>query len=177
MVVLVIGNFIALVASLIMVYTGFIKKKETIIFVQAIQIALLVISNIVLGGITGAIINGINFFRNIIVYKNKLTTNKKVILIVISTVLTLLFNNHGLIGLLPLICTIVYTYLIDTKDVIKLKWANAFTLFLWFIYDLYIRSYTSSFFDFISIFSNIIGIYQVSKIGKKEIVKYKIKTN
>ena len=58
---LLIGNFIALVASLIMVYTGFIKKKETIIFVQAIQILLLVISNIVLGGITGAITSGISF--------------------------------------------------------------------------------------------------------------------
>lgn len=166
MINLVIGNFIALIASLIMVYTGFIKKKETIIIVQAIQIALLVISNIVLGGITGAIINGVSFFRNIIVYKNKLTSNKKIILIGISSILTLLFNNHGLIGLLPLICTVVYTSLIDTKDVIKLKWVNGFTLFLWLIYDLYIRSYTSSIFDFISILSNIIGIYQVNKLNK-----------
>ena len=165
---LLIGNFIALVASLIMVYTGFIKKKETIIFVQAIQILLLVISNIVLGGITGAIINGVSFFRNIIVYKNKLTRNKKIILIVISATLTLMFNNHGLIGLLPLVCTIVYTSLIDTKDVVKLKWANAFTLFLWLIYDLYIRSYTSSIFDFISIISNLIGIYQINKLAKKK---------
>lgn len=171
MTALIIGNFIALVASLIMVYTGFIKKKETIILVQAIQIALLVISNIVLGGITGAIINGVNFFRNIIVYKKKLTINKKIILIAISSILTLLFNNLGLIGLLPLVCTIVYTCLIDTKDVIKLKWANAFTLFLWFIYDLFIRSYTSAGFDFISIFSNIIGIYQVNKLIKKEVIK------
>lgn len=164
---IIIGNIIALIASLIMVYTGFIKKKETIIFVQAIQIALLVVSNVVLGGITGAIINAVSFFRNIIVYKNKLTKNKKIILISISSILTLLFNNHGLIGILPLICTIVYTSFIDTKNVIKLKWVNAFTLFLWLIYDLYIRSYTSSIFDFISILSTIVGIYQVNKINKK----------
>ena len=166
MTTLIIGNFIALVASLIMVYTGFIKKKETIIFVQAIQIALLVISNIILGGITGAIINGVSFFRNIFVYKNKLTKNKKIILIIVSAILTIAFNNHGLIGILPLMCTIVYTSLIDTKDVIKLKKANAFTLFLWLIYDLYICSYTSSAFDFISIISNIICIFQIKKIKK-----------
>ena len=168
MTTLIIGNFIALVASLIMVYTGFIKKKETIIFVQAIQIALLVISNIILGGITGAIINTVSFFRNIFVYKNKLTKNKKIILIIVSAILTIAFNNHGLIGILPLICTIVYTILIDTKDVIKLKKANAFTLFLWLIYDLYIRSYTSSAFDFISIISNIIGIFQIKKLKSKK---------
>lgn len=168
MTTLIIGNFIALVASLIMVYTGFIKKKETIIFVQAIQIALLVISNIILGGITGAIINAVSFFRNIFVYKNKLTKNKKIILIIVSAILTIAFNNHGLIGILPLICTIVYTSLIDTKDVIKLKKANAFTLFLWLIYDLYIRSYTSSAFDFISIISNIIGIFQIKKLKSKK---------
>ena len=171
MITLIIGNFIALIASLIMVYTGFIKKKETIIFVQAIQIALLVVSNIVLGGITGAIINAVSFFRNILVYKNKLTKNKKIILILISTILTIVFNNHGLIGMLPLICTIVYTSLIDTKDVIKLKEANAFTLFLWLIYDLYIRSFTSSAFDFISIISNIIGIYQINKMNKNKKIK------
>lgn len=168
MTTLIIGNFIALVASLIMVYTGFIKKKETIIFVQAIQIALLVISNIILGGITGAIINAVSFFRNIFVYKNKLTKNKKIILIIVSAILTIAFNNHGLIGILPLMCTIVYTSLIDTKDVIKLKKTNAFTLFLWLIYDLYIRSYTSSAFDFISIISNIIGIFQIKKLKSKK---------
>ena len=40
---LIIGNVIALVASLLMVYSGIIKKKEKVLYVQSIQIGLYVI--------------------------------------------------------------------------------------------------------------------------------------
>ena len=54
---IVIGNIIALIASLLMLYSGYIKKKQKILFIQTIQIGLSVLSNVVLGGISGAIIN------------------------------------------------------------------------------------------------------------------------
>lgn len=66
---LIIGNIIALIGSILMVYVGVIKDKKGILFVQSLQIALLAISNLVLNGISGFIINTINFIRNIICYK------------------------------------------------------------------------------------------------------------
>ena len=125
---ILIGNIIALVASLIMVYTGILKNKKKIIYLQTVQIGLSVISNIVLGGISGAIINGISCIRNVLCYKGMLTTMFKILIVIISIILTLLFNNLGIIGLLPLISIVVYTLFMDTKKVITLKLLTVYLL-------------------------------------------------
>lgn len=46
---MIIGNIIALTASLLMVYSGILKEKNKILYVQTVQIGLSVVSNIVLG--------------------------------------------------------------------------------------------------------------------------------
>ena len=163
---IIIGNIIAIVASLLMVSSGLIKRKNKIIYIQTIQIGLCVISNIILGGITGAIINVISCIRNILCYKNKLERKEKTILIIISIILSLLFNNLEIIGILPLISNIFYTLLMDIQDVIKFKKLIIFTMVMWFIYDLYIKSYSSAIFDFMSIITNIISIYKISHSKK-----------
>lgn len=163
---IVIGNIIALIASILMVYSGFVKKKKKILYIQTIQIGLSVISNIVLGGITGAIINTLSCVRNILCYKNKLGLKEKIIITILAIVLSLLFNNIGFIGLLPLISTIAYIWLMDIKDVVKLKFLIIFTMTMWSIYDLTIKSYTSSAFDFANIIANCISIFQLKVRNK-----------
>ena len=158
---ILIGNIIALVASLIMVYTGILKNKKKIIYLQTVQIGLSVISNIVLGGVSGAIINGISCIRNVLCYKDMLTTMFKILIVIISITLTLLFNNLGIIGLLPLISIVVYTLFMDTKKVITLKLLIIFTMIMWLLYDFYIKSYTSSLFDLLTIITNVIALNQL----------------
>lgn len=160
---IIVGNIIALVASLFMVIAGLLKERKKIIYVQSIQIFLFVVSNAVLGGITGVITNLVSFIRNILCYKDKFDFKIKMILIIISIVLSLLFNNLGLIGFLPLISTVLYTYLMDTKDVKKFKIINILATFLWLVYDIYILSYTSAVFDFACIIANIITIFKMKK--------------
>ena len=53
------------------------KTKEKILYFQTVQIGLSVISNIILGGITGAIINALSLIRNILCYKDKLGLKEK----------------------------------------------------------------------------------------------------
>lgn len=135
---------------------------------------LFVLSNIVLGAITGAIINALSCIRNILCYKNKLDLKAKIILILLSTILSLIFNNLGLIGLLPVISTVVYILLMNTKDVVKFKWLSIFTMLMWLVYDLFIKSYTSAIFDFMNIMANIISIIQISLRNNKKDFNYKI---
>lgn len=167
MIYIIIGNIIALIASIIMVYSGFLKQKKTILYAQTIQIGLSVLSNIVLGGITGAIINALSCVRNILCYKDKLDLKAKIILISLAITLSLMFNNLGVIGLLPVISTITYILLMNTKDIIKFKWLIIFTMLMWLIYDLFIKSYTSAIFDFMNIVANIISIIQIGLKNKK----------
>lgn len=169
MIYIIIGNIIALIASIIMVYSGFLKQKKTILYTQTIQIGLSVLSNIVLGGITGAIINALSCVRNILCYKDKLDLKSKIILIFLATTLSLMFNNLGVIGLFPVISTITYILLMNTKDIIKFKWLIVFTMLMWLIYDLFIKSYTSAIFDFMNIVANIISIIQIRLQNKKEL--------
>ena len=136
---IIIGNVVALIASLVMVYSGIIKQKKKILYAQTIQIGLYVISDLILGGITGAIINVLSFVRNVLCYKDKLGNKEKIIITILSLTLSISFNNLGIIGLLPLISTVVYLWLMNIKNVVKFKVLIIFTTVLWFIYDIYIK--------------------------------------
>lgn len=165
---IVIGNIVALVGSVLMAYSGIIKEKQKIIIVQTIQMLMLGISNIILGGIPGAIINSVNCIRNILCYEEKLGFKEKLILVTISVGLSIYFNNLGIIGILPVIATVFYTMLMDMKNVVKFKVLLIFTLILWGIYDIYIKSYTSAIFDFITIGANIFSIYKIYKLKENK---------
>lgn len=160
---IIIGNVIALIASLLMVYSGIIKQKKKILYVQTIQIGLSVVSNIVLGGIVGAIINAISCIRNILCYKDRLGLKEKIVITILATFLSIKFNNLGLIGILPLISTITYLWLMNTKNVIKFKTLIIFTMILWFTYDLAIKSYSSTIFDLMTAITNTYSIIKLSK--------------
>ena len=121
-----------------------------------------VISNIILGGITGAIINALSMIRNILCYKNKLGLKEKIIITILAIILTFKFNNLGYIGLLPLISTVSYIWLMNIKDVRKFKLLIIFTMLMWLIYDVVIKSYTSAIFDFMSIIANMLTLLQIN---------------
>ena len=92
---LIIGNVVALLASIAMTLSGLFKNKKQIILMQSIQIALFIISNLVLGGYVGAIVNFISLIRNIICYKDKLDIKGIIIITVLSVGLSLYFNNFS----------------------------------------------------------------------------------
>ena len=160
---LITGNVIALIASLLMVYSGIVKNKKKILYVQSIQVGLFAISNLVLNGISGAIINTINFIRNIICYKNNLNLKIKILLTIISIGLSLYFNNLGLIGLLPLISALIYLWFMTVKDVVKFKILIIVSVAFWLVYDFNIKSYTASIFDTLTIIANFISIAKIKK--------------
>ena len=163
MIQLISGNIVALIASILMVISGSLKDRKKIIYVQTLQIIAFTITDLILGGYTGAIINLISLVRNVLSYNDKLNNTAKIILIILSISLSLYFNNLGLIGLLPIISMVAFTLFMNTKDTIKLKALIIFTMVLWLIFDIYIKSYTSAIFDFISIIANIFTSIQLYK--------------
>lgn len=166
---LIIGNVIALIASIFMVIAGLLNDRRQILVVQIIQMTLFIISNVVLGGYTAVVVNAISIVRNIVAYKGKLTNNVSYFLLVLTTIFTLIFNNHFIIGLLPLVGTIVFTLNLNNKNITKLKLALSFSMLMWLIFDLYIKSFSSALFDFLSMAAGIMTIYQIkNKKGKKD---------
>ena len=167
--IIIIANTIALFAALLSIVIGFIKSREKIILIQTIQFTSFTISNYILKGFSGAIANAIGIIRNILSYKEKLTKVAIILIITISIVLTLYFNNLGIIGFLPLINTIIYTLFINQKDPLKFKLLLLITFILWFIYDINIKSYTSAFFDLTSAITAILSAFQIHKNSNNKV--------
>jgi len=163
---IIIGNLLALVASSLMIYSGILKKKDEIIYIHSVEKALSVISNIVLGGITGAITSAIGLVRNLLCYKDKLKIKEKIIIITVTLFFSLKYNNLGIIGLLPIFATVLYTLFMDTKDIIKFKILSISTTMMWLIYNIYIIAYIAAFIQSIQIIANIVSIHKLNQENK-----------
>lgn len=163
---LLIGNIIALMASIAMVIAGLQKTKKKVLLVQIIQIALAALGNLVLGGYTGAIVNVLNCVRDVLCYKDKMGVKEKIIISVLAIGISLAFNNLGWIGFLPVVATVLYIIYMNTKDDLKFKILVLVVLILWTVYDIYIKSYTAGIFDIISIIANVVTILRIKHLKK-----------
>lgn len=160
----ILANIVALIGSIFMVLASFVKEDRKCVFFQSIQIFMFIVSNILLKGITGIIINSLSLLRNILSYKEVLTEYLKYFILFVIAILSIMFNNLGIIGYLPLIGTIVFTIFIDSKDNFKFRLSLTFSILMWLIYDIYIMSYTSAVFDFFSIIGGIKAIVKMKKV-------------
>ena len=162
---IVVGNILGFIGTMFMVISGAIKDNKKFFIVQDFEMGFLTLSNLVLGGYTGAIVSFMGIIRNTLCMKDKMNLRNKIIIVIIQTVACLITNNLGIIGLCPLFAVVFYSFLI-TKDAKKLKILNASTLVLWAIYDFYIKSYTSFTMDVLTIITSLVGLYRVNQNNK-----------
>lgn len=165
---LIIGNVIGLIGSIVMVIGGNIKNKNKALTTQTIQLIILGISNVILGSISGLIINLISVIRNILSNFNKLNKIAIALIIIVSSILTIKYNNLGIIGYLPLINNTIFIIFMNTKSDINFKVLTIFYITLWLIHDLYIKAFTTSIFDIGTIISSFIAIYRIKHEKNKE---------
>lgn len=165
---IVVGNIIALIGSVLMVGIGFVKKKSNILIGQCFQFGIMGVANLVLGGITGFVSNAVSIVRNLICYKRAFTLPFKIVFILIQVVLSATMNTMGLIGWLPIAAACLYTWFLDTKSEVVLKLVMIIGLISWAVYDITLKNYVSFLFDVFSIISTIIGIVMVKKGKEKE---------
>lgn len=156
------ANGIFLIGSFLMVYAGILKNKKAVLLVQTIQIILFIIGNLLLGGITGAISNALGALRNILCYFDKLRFWIMTLITFLAVLLGICFNDLGVIGFLPIISVVIFTYGMNTKNIIYFKYLNIFSMLMWLIYDTYIMAYSAAIFDFLTIMTNVIAIFTVN---------------
>ena len=150
-----IANIIDLIASMVQIYSGTVKDKGKILLLQILQLGMQSVSMIILGAIPGAISNVLSCIRNYLCYKNIFTWPIKIILILLSLILTVMFNNQGILGYLPFAVCTVYVLFMDIKDPFKFKLLVTLTFIPWFFYFLIIQSYTGAFFAAATVVTNL----------------------
>ena len=164
----IIANSIEFIAALIQVATGSIKQKTKILIAQIIQLLMQGVSLLLLGGITGAISNVLSCFRNYLCYKDKLSIFWKAILIAASVGMTVLFNEQGLLGIVPAAVCTVFIIFMDVKDPVKFKLLVTLTFVPWMFYHFILKSYVGAIFDVATIIVNTIALASMLKSRNSE---------
>lgn len=160
---ILIGNIITFIGALVMVGIGFIKKRDNIIIAQCMQFSIMGIGNLILGGMTGFITNIVSIVRNLFCLKWPFTAPVKIVFILVQLAISLCFNKMGLIGLLPIISTSIFTWFLDTRNEVLLKTIIIITVAMWVIYDFSLMNISSGIFDIFTMISNVIGIVIIKK--------------
>lgn len=163
MLTIIIANVIDFAAALVQVGSGTLKSRSQILLFQILQLGMQTVSMFLLGAIPGAISNVLSCVRNYLCYKDLLTWPAKIILIVLSGILTVAFNNQGLLGYLPFIVCTAYILFMDIKDPIKFKILVTLSFIPWIFYYLIIKSYTGAFFAFSTVITSFWTLYQMKK--------------
>ena len=159
----ILANIIDLVAAFIQVASGSIKKKSKILAVQILQMLMQAGSMLLLGGVTGAINNCLSCFRNYLCYKEKLNRIWKAILIAASVGMTILFNDQGLLGILPAAVCTVFIIFMDVKDPVKFKLLVTLSFVPWMVYHFILKSYVGAVFDVATIIMNGVTLFSMMK--------------
>lgn len=163
----ILANIIDFLAALIQVASGSIKKKTKILAAQIIQMLMQAGSMLLLGGVTGAINNVLSCFRNYLCYKEKLNTVWKAILIAASIGMTILFNDQGLLGIVPAAVCTIFIIFMDVKDPVKFKLLVTLSFVPWMIYHFILRSYVGAIFDVATIIMNAVTLCSMIKEKNK----------
>ena len=113
--------------------------------------------------------NVISIIGNVLCYFDKLYLIPKILMTLASIIVVTLLNMQGIIGFLPLVAIITYLWLMNLKDITHFKLLIVFVMILWIIYDISIKSYTSTAFDVITVIANIVAIIKIQIAKKKGI--------
>ena len=124
-------------------YYGYeIQRKNALKCSSAL---LSIFANIALYAYAALVISIMCLIRNILSYKDKLTKNITIILIILGIIIGLYANNRGVIGWLPIIASATYTICIYvTTNEQQMRYALIFNMLLWFIHNAYVQAYPSA---------------------------------
>ena len=160
--IIILANIISLVASILMVIGGFFKSKKICLILLCVQLSIVVIAACMLNAISSIIVNSISIFRNVLVYKNRVNTTIKIIMIIAVGIFITVFA-HNFIDFLPFIAFLICTCVLDIVDDIQFKWLTNVVMILWTIYDFSFNAYVFFIFDILFMISNNITLFKMYK--------------
>ena len=164
---IIIANVISGIGMITLFISTQLKEKKSIIGLQAVNHTLAIIGGLILKGYSGVVQDAIGLVRNIVVIKGKQTTFLKILFVGLGLVLGIVFNNHGWIGLLPIIGATEYAIVIVNEKATErtIKKAIIASTILWGIYSLFILNYVNFVANTITAISAAINLMRNKKVS------------
>ena len=163
---LLIGNALCFAGSTIMTLIGFIKDRKRFLAAQCGMNSIFIAGNLFLGGISGAVSNFVTMLRNIICLRYEITVPLKILFSALFIGLTAAFGCNSIIMWLPVIGNCVFTWYMDTENMVLLKLIVIGSQIMWGIYDLSIYNYATVPFDIAAVITNAAAIAAIFKERK-----------
>lgn len=163
---IIVANIISIVSCTMMVLIGLIKNKNKILAAQCVQFTLMGVSHYLLGGMGGVWATVVSILRNLAFFKFKVTVPLKILFVALSVVLSLGTVTFNPITWLPILATSLFTWVIDSEDIIKFKNVMILTVCMWFVYDAVHLNFISAAFDAFTVFSTGYSVWQIKKEQK-----------
>lgn len=165
-----IGQFLGIVAVILGFVTYQMKSPKALLIVNLITCGVFCVHYLLIGAISGAVMNGIGILRNL-VYTNR---DKKVFS---SPVWPFVFAAVMLVaGLVTwqdwrsvlMVCALVLNSMaLSLKNAQHIRWSLMITCPLVLIYDVLVHSYGGMVYEGMSIVSALIGIIRFRKTGQE----------
>ena len=163
---IIVANIISIVSCTMMVLIGLIKNKNKILAAQCVQFTLMGVSHYLLGGMGGVVATVVSILRNLVFFKFKVSVPLKIFFIFLSVVLSLGTVTLNPVTWLPILATSLFTWVIDSEDIIKFKNVMILTVCMWFVYDAVHLNFISAAFDAFTVFSTGYSVWQIKKEQK-----------
>lgn len=158
----VIGNILSLVASVWMMAAGPIREKGRTLWHQTGYVAVFLVADVILGGISGAVASAITIVRNAMYETGRYRTWMTAPFVAAHYALSYAIGRTASpLWLLPPTASsiLVVSLLVGSDRPFKLM--IIVELLLWLVYDVSIRAYTGAAFDVLCIATNIIGLARI----------------
>lgn len=155
---LIIANILSLVGTIVLVWSMFVKSKETMLLLQAGNYILGAFSTTMANSYAAACSSIISLFRNLYL-SQKASIPATVVFSILYIVLGAFTNTLGFIGLLPVLASVEYTLFVQfAKTSQILRYGALINLGLWLIHDICIQLYGSVISDIILVIITTISI-------------------
>ena len=154
-------QMIGLLAFCLLVLSFYKKNTATILLYQTASNFIYFIHYFLLGGMTGAYISLLSMIRNIVFIQTK----SKIIIpifIILYLIVTLVFYEN-IYSLLPMIANSVYLIAITFNTRKHLLIGELISATLWFIYSLFVLSYSGMITELILMISNEVQLITLNR--------------
>lgn len=156
-----IATIIAVIGSGLFLFSITAKKKQTMFIYQTIETLLSIVKNILLGGYEGAIAQLIGLIRNILIMTNTTIKGSEFILPTLNFIMGIFINERGLLGYLPIIATMIYSYVtLSSSSYLTTKLVLLLNIILWIIYQIIIADYITALVNTVALIMTGISIYK-----------------
>ena len=165
---ILLGNLISFFASLALTAGCLMKDPKKVYGMQVTENVILIVSSACFGSWSGISTLLVSTVRNILLVKGMFDKRMMYLFMILVTGCGLAVNNKGLIGLLPVLATVILTVCnYYAREIMAIKWSLFINIVLWAIYFFAILDVVSGITQVVIAVVTIASIFQLRLERKK----------